>query len=152
MSATPAPGGKRGRGQATKFNPEQLRPLVDAGTNDSQIARFLGIDRKSLFNWKRTHPEFFANRAVLPVPGRRRRVFRVEHVGQAQRFYESGLTTLDVAKILCVHRSTLDRWRHQYPEFGQAVQTGRAAASQLRTKDVAPRRRGAPIPRTGDRP
>src|SRR6266849_7917962 len=29
-------------------------------------------------------------------------------------------------------RSTLNRWRHEYPEFGEAVKAGRAAAQQGR--------------------
>src|SRR5258707_921395 len=70
MSVKLKPSGRRGPGQPTKLDPAKLRPLLAAGAADTKIAQALGIDRRTVLNWRRRHPELFADRMVLPVPRR----------------------------------------------------------------------------------
>jgi len=111
--------------------------LCKAVVTDEQIARYVGVDRKTIHNWQVANPELFAARVLkhgLKPPARPRR-FRPEYCELARKLCELGVLTLEVAKLLGVHRSNFDRWRHQYPAFADAVESGMAAASQPRTKE-----------------
>src|SRR5262249_23247389 len=128
-------GRKRGRGQPTKFGEEyveQVRALCEAGVRDEGIAAYLDVSSRSLHRWQERSPRFFEARDLKhdrKSPNRPRR-FRPELCGRARRLWAFGSTIFRVAQFIGFHRSTFDRWRHESPEFGEAVKAGRAEQSQ----------------------
>jgi len=55
---------KRKAGQPTKFKPEfneQVEKLCKLGATDEDLAGFFNVDKSTITNWKKVHPEFFAS-------------------------------------------------------------------------------------------
>ena len=130
-------GRKRGRGQPTKFREEyveRVRALCEAGVRDEEIAAYFGVSSRSLHRWQDRWPQFFEARELKhdrKSPNRTRR-FRPELCERARKLCALGFTNIQVAQLMGFHLSTFDRWRHEYPEFGEAVKAGRAAAQRGR--------------------
>ena len=130
-------GRKRSRGQPTKFREEyveQVRALCEAGVRDEEIAAFLGVNSRSLHRWQERWPQFFEARELKHdrKPPNRPRRFRPELCERARKLCALGFTNIQVAQLMGFHLSAFDRWRHEYPEFGEAVKAGRAAAQRGR--------------------
>jgi hypothetical protein len=126
---------KGGRGRPTKFREEyveQVRALCEAGVRDEGIAAYFGVSSRSLHRWQERSPQFFEARELKhdrKTPNRPRR-FRPELCERARKLCALGFTNIQVAQLMGFHLSTFDRWRREYPEFGEAVKAGRTARSQ----------------------
>jgi len=54
--------------------------------------------------------------------------YKPEFAKQAAKACEAGFTDRDIAELLGVDERTLNRWKHDHPEFCQSVKVGKAAA------------------------
>lgn len=54
--------------------------------------------------------------------------YRSEYAEQAKKLCELGATDSEMADFFDVHRSTLYRWKLEYPEFCDALKVGKEAA------------------------
>ena len=54
--------------------------------------------------------------------------FKDEYIHQAQVLTQNGATNSDLAKFFDVHVRTINKWKVQIPEFGQACKVGWASA------------------------
>lgn len=57
-------------------------------------------------------------------------VFEPAHIETARAMSFGGATDREVAEYLSVDESTVHRWKHEHPEFGAALTTGKAAADR----------------------
>lgn len=56
--------------------------------------------------------------------------YRDEYAGQAAKLCNLGATDDELADFFEVHRSTIYRWKHDHPEFCDAVKVGKAVADE----------------------
>lgn len=59
------------------------------------------------------------------MPGGRPTGFKPEYVEKVTELAESGLTDAEIAEDIGVSRKTLWAWKKQFPEFGNALKTGK---------------------------
>lgn len=54
--------------------------------------------------------------------------FKAEYTKQAEKLCEAGFTDPEIADFFEVNRATVNRWKHTYPEFRDALKAGKAPA------------------------
>lgn len=62
--------------------------------------------------------------------GGRPTVYKPEYVAQAEKLCALGATDDEMADFFEVHRSTIYRWKLEYPEFCDAIKTAKEAADE----------------------
>lgn len=56
--------------------------------------------------------------------------YKTEFAGQAAKLCQLGATDVDVADFFQVAVSTVYKWKHDYPEFSEALKSGKDAADE----------------------
>src|SRR6201992_2172237 len=59
--------------------------------------------------------------------GGRPSAFKAEFVEQVRKICELGATDIEIANFFDVHVATIYRWQVKYPEFCEALKTGKSA-------------------------
>lgn len=54
--------------------------------------------------------------------------YKTTYAEQARKMCEAGATDEEIATFFKVHRSTIYRWKHQFPEFCDALKIGKQIA------------------------
>lgn len=81
--------------------------------------------------------------AAEPKRGRGRPpTYRAEFVEQAKKLCELGATDFEVAKFFDVTATTLYRWRHDHPDFCEALKAGKHALDERVVRSLAHRALG----------
>lgn len=64
------------------------------------------------------------------MPGGRPSKFKPEYVEQAKKLAALGATDREAAEFFDVNEATVHRWKHEYPEFCEALKVGKETADQ----------------------
>lgn len=87
-----------------------------------------------------------ASKAKPPTTAKRGRgrppTYRQDFVDQARKLCELGATDFEVAKFFEVTTTTLYRWRHDHPEFCEALKAGKHALDERVVRSLAHRALG----------
>lgn len=86
---------------------------------------------------KRAKPKAKTSTASEPNRGGRPSSFRPEFIEQAKRLCELGATDFEIAKFLNINTATFYRWRHDYPEFCEALKAGKHSLDERVVRSLA---------------
>ncbi len=56
--------------------------------------------------------------------------YRTEYVRQAEKLCKLGATDHEIAEFFGIHEATLYRWKHQHPDFCEAIKVGKGPANE----------------------
>lgn len=92
--------------------------------------------RSKLARTRGPDPEYPVNKSnLVPIPLSKRRrgakpVYAQQLVDDAKHMAAAGATDFEIIEELGIHRNTYYRWRHEHPEFAEAVANAKEAIDE----------------------
>ncbi len=80
--------------------------------------------------------------AAEPRSRGRPSLYRQEFAERARQYCELGATDFEIARILGINTATLYRWRHDHPEFCEALKAGKHSLDERVVRTLAHRALG----------